>query len=214
MKNLIVKLVAVVGIVLAFFCTAAGSMNSTDGIAPTFSNAPSRVSALPSFGSASSMRLPARTKETPRPEWTAQAFADDTPPVKTAAEERSFSKTVNESFTPSYKYSDEEKAYIARVVYAEARGEVFEGKVAVAAVVLKRFESGLFGKTVKKVVLAKNQFAVARKYSSECMKAVEEAIEKNEDYPDDLYYFRVSKSKKWRNFDYYDRIGNHSFYCS
>jgi spore germination cell wall hydrolase CwlJ-like protein len=115
---------------------------------------------------------------------------------------------------PAYVYTEQEKAYIARVVYAEARGEPFEGKVAVAAVVLNRFESGKFGRTVKKVVFARNQFAVSRRYNDECMAAVNAAIDQRDAFPDNMYYFRVSKSKRWRNFKYHTRIGHHSFYCA
>ncbi len=113
-----------------------------------------------------------------------------------------------------YLYSDKEKAYIARVVYAEARGEKFEGQVAVASVVLNRFESGRFGSSVKRVVLARSQFAVSKKYSDQAFAAVEEAIANRNLFPEDMYYFQASKNKHWRNFEYYVRIGGHSFYCA
>ena len=60
----------------------------------------------------------------------------------------------------AYQYSEDEKKLIARVVYAESRGERWEGKVAVAQVVINRFESGKFGNSVKRVVFAKKQFGV------------------------------------------------------
>jgi N-acetylmuramoyl-L-alanine amidase len=125
-----------------------------------------------------------------------------------------FEELVEKVTAPAYVYSEQEKAYIARVVYAEARGETFEGKVAVAAVVLNRFESGQFGSTVKRVVFARNQFAVSRRYNDECMIAVTAAIDQRDAFPDDMYYFQASKRKHWRSFEYYTRIGNHSFYCA
>ena len=42
-----------------------------------------------------------------------------------------------------YIISEEDMKYIARVVWAEARGECLEGQVAVAAVILNRYYSGL-----------------------------------------------------------------------
>lgn len=113
-----------------------------------------------------------------------------------------------------YQYSFEEKEYIARVVFAEARGEIFEGQVAVAAVVLKRFESGMFGKSVRRVVMAKSQFAVSGRYNDIVMEAVETAIESRGQYPDNMFYFQASTRKTWRNFVYYERVGGHSFYCA
>ncbi len=109
-------------------------------------------------------------------------------------------------------FTDAEKEMIAKVVYAEARGECFDGRVAVAQVVINRYQSGKYGPTLKRVIYKRYQFAVSKKYTAPCMEAVEYAIE-NMPYPEDMYYFRVSKSKHWRNFVYYNRIGNHSFYC-
>ena len=111
-------------------------------------------------------------------------------------------------------YSEAEKQLIARVVYAESRGEIFEGQVAVATVVINRYESRLFGNSFSKIVFASDQFAIGGKYNSESLKAVEKAIEQLGAYPKNMYYFQVSKSKTWRNFVYYKRIGNHSFYLS
>ena len=111
-------------------------------------------------------------------------------------------------------YSSAEKKLIARVVYAESRGEIFEGQVAVATVVLNRYESGKFGRSISKIVFASDQFAITEKYNSESLKAVERAISKLGSYPRNMYYFQVSKSRVWRNFVYYKRIGNHSFYLS
>lgn len=42
-----------------------------------------------------------------------------------------------------YKISEKDMEYIAKVVWAEARGECLEGQVAVAAVILNRYYSGL-----------------------------------------------------------------------
>lgn len=111
-------------------------------------------------------------------------------------------------------YSPEEKLLIARVVYAEARGEMFEGQVAVATVVLNRYESGLYGSSIREIIFAPYQFAVLDKHNITGLRAVEEALERRGDYPYNMFYFRVSKSRTWRNFVYFKRIGNHSFYLS
>lgn len=220
MKNRIIKMFAVIGICLIVFCTAAGSVNNTASPLPDLqSSVQHSVTTFRLIGQARP-QLTAHAKGAPRPDWLPTAFSASTSAESQevakadGAEADTFSEMLNELYDPSYAYSEQEKAYIARVVYAEARGEKFEGKVAVAAVVLNRFESGLFGKTVKRVVFARNQFAVSARYSAECMEAVETAIDRDDAYPDDMYYFRVSKSKKWRNFDYHTRIGNHSFYCA
>jgi spore germination cell wall hydrolase CwlJ-like protein len=111
-------------------------------------------------------------------------------------------------------YSEKEKKYIARVVYAESQGESMEGKIAVACVVLNRYESGRFGKTIRRVVFAKHQFAVAGTYNAECMEAVEAAVSDNP-YPDNMFYFKRADRKYWgddKSIKRYCRIGAHTFY--
>ncbi|MBG9789550.1 cell wall hydrolase [Brevibacillus laterosporus] len=49
---------------------------------------------------------------------------------------------------------------LERLVYAESRGEPYEGKVAVAAVVLNRVKSEQFPDTIKGVIFARNAFSV------------------------------------------------------
>jgi len=205
LKEKILKILSVIGICLIVFCASAGS--AADG-AHTSVGPESEVSTTPA---------PVTVTRTGRPEWLRAAFSANaaSPSPQSAANPAAFRDNLSAAEDEdAYEYSEEEKAYIARVVYAEARGETFEGQVAVAAVVLNRFESERFGKTVKKVVFARHQFAVSKRYNDESMAAVEAAIERRDEFPEDMYYFRVSKKKRWRNFEYYDRIGNHSFYCA
>ncbi|WP_326998696.1 cell wall hydrolase [Cohnella kolymensis] len=48
---------------------------------------------------------------------------------------------------------------LARVIYAEARGEAFKGQVAVGAVVMNRLQSPKFPKTIKGVIMEPRAFS-------------------------------------------------------
>lgn len=84
-----------------------------------------------------------------------------------------------------YELSYEDKVYIAMVVYAEARGEIFEGKVAVAAAVLNRYVSNderFDRRSIYSVITQSGQFASIKKITQNdldeipsCMEAVEAA---------------------------------------
>jgi len=84
-----------------------------------------------------------------------------------------------------YEVAENYKVLMARVVYAESRGEIFEGKVAVAAVILNRFVSDdpFFNKTsIESIIMQSGQFAdiswVTDEHIAEipeCMEAVEAA---------------------------------------
>ena len=54
---------------------------------------------------------------------------------------------------PASTVSDADKTLMARLVQAEAKGEPYAGKVAVATVVLNRVDSPLFPNTIKGVIL-------------------------------------------------------------
>ena len=55
-------------------------------------------------------------------------------------------------------YPDNNLDWLAHIIHGEARGEPFEGQVAVAAVVLNRVKDSRFPNTIKEVILAQNQF--------------------------------------------------------
>ncbi len=55
-----------------------------------------------------------------------------------------------------------ELSMLARVIYAEARGENYKGQVAVGAVVMNRLQSPKFPKTVKEVIMEPNAFSAVR----------------------------------------------------
>lgn len=57
------------------------------------------------------------------------------------------------------KYTEEDVALLARLVYGEARGEPYEGQVAVAAVVLNRMKTAGFPNTMEGVIFQKLQFS-------------------------------------------------------
>ncbi len=81
--------------------------------------------------------------------------------VETPAESEA---EFNEEETVTYKYnlSENDMVRIAKLVWAEARGECFEGKVAVAAVVLNRYFSGdvrFDARSIYSIIAQPGQFA-------------------------------------------------------
>ncbi len=72
--------------------------------------------------------------------------------------------------------TDTEKELLACMVYNEARGEPFEGQVAVVLVALNRYIHEAFDGSISDILLAPNQFSVGNTYGDEQMKAVEAAL--------------------------------------
>ena len=108
---------------------------------------------------------------------------------------------------------------LAKLVYAEARGESYKGQVAVAAVVLNRVASSSFPNTVSGVIYQSGAFSCVSNGSinnttdSSCIRAALDALNGWDPTGGCLYYYNAKTAQdKW----IFSRtvqtvIGNHSF---
>ncbi|MEW6308272.1 MAG: cell wall hydrolase [Bacillota bacterium] len=90
---------------------------------------------------------------------------------------------------------------LARLIRAEAQGEPYAGKVAVAAVVLNRMESRLFPKTVRGVIYQRRQFepvdngTINRKADALSVRAAQDALRGDDPSRGALYFFNPAKTR-------------------
>ncbi|WP_413465950.1 cell wall hydrolase [Metabacillus litoralis] len=115
--------------------------------------------------------------------------------------------------------SKEEQSLLARLVHAEAKGEPYIGKVAVANVVLNRVEHEQFPDTVKEVIYEKNAFepvqndSIKKPADKEAYKAVTDALALKESDDESLYFYNPdTATSDWiRTRNVTKIIGNHAF---
>ena len=95
---------------------------------------------------------------------------------------------------------------LARLINGEARGEPYEGQVAVGAVILNRVKSPNFPNTIAGVIYQNNQFSCVKDgqfdvpidENSTVYKAAEEAMNGSDPTNGALYFYNPSKTKnKW-----------------
>ncbi len=119
-----------------------------------------------------------------------------------------------------YKYTNDEYYMLAQIIDIEARGESFEGKVAVGNVVMNRVLCRSFpGSTITEVITRPGQFAYAgrenRKPASSSKRAARAVLD-DELWvvAQDVYYFRsgVEAGVNWGSHKFYKKIGGHCFY--
>lgn len=133
------------------------------------------------------------------------------------------SQDKQDQATRRYAVSEEELLLLQKIVMAEAEGEPYQGKVAVANVVLNRLRSANFPDTIYKVIYQKSQFSpVANgrlnrvKPNEDCIKAVNAALSGVKEVPDDTYFFLSLKLAQdltvHHSQEYVKTIGNHTFY--
>lgn len=117
------------------------------------------------------------------------------------------------------KLSRQELYDLARVVHGEARGESFEGQVAVAAVVLNRLYSGEFGSNVQQVIFQPWAFTAVNdgqfylEPNSSAYRAVDAAVKGWDPTGGAMYYWNpVTATSKWIwSRPIINKIGRHVF---
>jgi N-acetylmuramoyl-L-alanine amidase len=120
-------------------------------------------------------------------------------------------------------YNSDDVYWLSRIINAEARGEIFEGRVAVGNVILNRVASPLFPDTVYSVIFDNRygiQFtpaysgAIYNSPSEDCVIAAKIALEGYNFAGNSLYFSSayVSCWATWnRPFNF--QLGNHAFYA-
>lgn len=136
---------------------------------------------------------------------------------------KTLTQDEKEKATWEYALSAEELLLLQKIVMAEAEGEPYEGKVAVANVVLNRLRSANFPDTIRKVIYQKYQFSPVANGrmdrvtpSKETIKAVTAALNGHKAVSDDTYFFLSLKLAEdltvHHSRTFSKKIGNHSFY--
>ena len=115
-------------------------------------------------------------------------------------------------------YSDEDLYWMSRIITAEARGESFEGQIAVGNVVMNRIASELFPDTVYAVVFDGIQFtpavsgAIYNTPTEQCILAAKLALEGVRTVGDSLFFSATTSCWADNNRAYSGAIGGHHFY--
>jgi N-acetylmuramoyl-L-alanine amidase len=124
---------------------------------------------------------------------------------------------------PAVSISNEEKDLFARLVEAEAKGESYEGKVAVATVVLNRVDSPEFPNTISGVIneVVGDAYAfspvqngeINDPASDESIRAVEEALTRQDRLNDSIYFYNPEiATDTWiTTREVVKTVGNHVF---
>ena len=115
-------------------------------------------------------------------------------------------------------YSDEDLYWMSRIITAEARGESFEGQIAVGNVIMNRIASDSYPNTVYSVVFDGIQFtpavtgAIYNTPPEQCVLAAKLALEGVRTVGDSLFFSATTNCWANNNREYSGTIGGHYFY--
>ncbi len=119
----------------------------------------------------------------------------------------------------SQSSSSDNKMLLAMVINGEARGESYEGQVAVGAVVLNRVKHSSFPNTIAGVIYQKGAFTavddgqINKAVQSTCMNAAQDALNGWDPTGGAIYYYnpKTATSSWIRSRPIIKTIGNHVF---
>ena len=102
-----------------------------------------------------------------------------------------------------------DREIIARVIYQEARGEKFIGKIAVGATILNR--SAMWGRDILDIVMEPHQYAYSdEEVTASCYEAADFVLQNREMFPANMIYFAAGGYHEGLGKKYM-QIGNHYF---
>lgn len=115
--------------------------------------------------------------------------------------------------------TNDELLLLSKLITGEARGESYEGQVAVAAVVINRVKDSRFPNNIKDVIYQRNAFSVVQDGSinmqptDSAYKAAVDALYGSDPTNQAIYFWNpdIATCKWIKTLDPYMRIGNHVF---
>ncbi|PTL39296.1 cell wall hydrolase [Alkalicoccus saliphilus] len=124
--------------------------------------------------------------------------------VASTQDSESTSSSSESSSSSDANLTSSERDQLERLVTAEAQGEPYEGKVAVAEVVLNRVESGSFPNSVSGVINEPGQFtpvsngSINTSATSQAAQAVDEAVGGSQYASDAVFFYNpATATNRW-----------------
>ncbi|MGG1698934.1 cell wall hydrolase [Bacillus zhangzhouensis] len=164
--------------------------------------------------------IPAFSEEKRQPKVKMLSTSTEKQSSKPKQKKQVKSETTKEASSKKQtRYSNEEMDLLSRLVHAEAKGESYAGKKAVASVVLNRVEHGSFPDSVRAVIYQRNAFqpvsneSINDKADQDSVKAVKQVVKEHDRTTKAIYFYNPkTATDNWiRSRKIVERIGRHVF---
>ena len=108
---------------------------------------------------------------------------------------------------------DTDTVRLARTIYALARDESYDTKLALGSLVMNRVSSGWFSDDLSEVLSDQQQFPSGERYDDESLRAAHAVLAGKRTIDSDaLYYQAADTSDPWDEGDLCCSVGNYNFY--
>lgn len=109
---------------------------------------------------------------------------------------------------------DKDTVLLARAIYALARAESYETKLAIGSVALNRVENPWFADTLGEVLSEQHQFPIGTRYDAECLSAAHDVLSGRHTLSPEALYYQSAAATQPRTDPPLETVGAFSFYAT
>ena len=109
---------------------------------------------------------------------------------------------------------DRDTVLLARAIYALARGESYDAKLAIGSVAMNRVESPWFANSLSGVLNEQHQFPIGSRYDEECLSAAHAVLSGKRNLEPSAVYYQSDAATEPRTDKPVSTVGSFSFYAS
>lgn len=115
---------------------------------------------------------------------------------------------------PSASFTeDRDTILLAKSIYALARNESYETKIAIGSVVMNRLENPWFGETLREVLNEQHQFPIGNRYDADSLSAAHDVLAGRRNLSADALYYQASDASTPWNLKVVKTVGGYRFYA-
>ena len=109
---------------------------------------------------------------------------------------------------------DDDTVLLARAIYALARDEGYDTKLAIGALVMNRVDNPWFSDTLEEVLTEQHQFPIGRRYDAECLNAAHDVLTGKRVLDARAVYYQSTRATERRADAPMETVGGYDFYMT
>ena len=109
---------------------------------------------------------------------------------------------------------DRDTVLLARAIYALARNESYDAKLAIGTVAMNRVANPWFGDSLGEVLNEQHQFPIGSRYDADSLSAAHDVLAGRRALPAGALYYQTASASEPRRDEPVEKVGNFAFYAT
>jgi len=109
---------------------------------------------------------------------------------------------------------DRDTVLLARAIYALARDDSYDAKLAIGTVAMNRVANPWFGDSLGEVLNEQHQFPIGSRYDADSLSAAHDVLAGRRALPAGALYYQTDNASEPRKDKPVEKIGNFAFYAT